>query len=84
MGTVEGGVFLFDPVMRGKLEVKRFNNEYESPLNKNRTVDIVRWLDPYAKDSSKFLVVFDDGTIHFYTKELPLNDNTEKEIITVK
>jgi hypothetical protein len=46
MGTNEGGIFLFDPVMRAKCDVKRFNSEYELSINKNRAVDIVRWIEP--------------------------------------
>jgi hypothetical protein len=46
MGTIEGGIFLFDPIMRGNLEVKRFNSEVDPYVNKNRSVDLIKWIEP--------------------------------------
>ena len=45
MGTLDGGIYLFDPIIRGKGDVKRFNQEFDLPIAKKKTVDIVKWLD---------------------------------------
>lgn len=87
MGTIEGGIYFFDPIIRGRQTVHTFNTNYESPLNKNRSVDLVKWCEPSpsSKNATRFIVVFDDGTMHFYSKDLPLDrSDNEKEMIQVK
>lgn len=80
MGTNEGGVYLFDPIIRGKQTVNTFNTNYDSPINKNRSVDLVKWIEPSPsmKSASRFIVVFDDGSMYFYSKDQPY-DKTENE-----
>lgn len=80
MGTNEGGIYLFDPIIRGKQVVHTFNAIYDSPLNKNRCVDIVKWVEsPSQKQNNKFIVVFDDGSMYFYSKDMPDKSENEKE-----
>lgn len=40
MGTSDGGIYIFDPVIRGRMEIKR----YKYDLEKRKTVDLVKWL----------------------------------------
>ncbi len=40
MGTTDGGIYIFDPVIRGRMEIKRFKHDFE----KRKTVDLVKWL----------------------------------------
>lgn len=46
MGTLEGGIYHFDPLMRARCEVKRFNTDATSIINKNRAVELVKWIEP--------------------------------------
>jgi hypothetical protein len=58
---------IFDPVLRGKGHVSRFNYSFE----KKKSVDIVRWLEkaPNRSSANRFLVIFNDGMIAFYHKD---------------
>jgi hypothetical protein len=67
MGTSDGQVMLFDPVLRSKTKIAKYTYGFE----KKKAVDIVRWLEkgPNKPASSRFLVVSNDGTIAFYHKD---------------
>lgn len=43
-------------------------------------MDLVRWLEkaPIKSHSSRFLVVFSDGTISFFHKDVPVPSNLPK------
>jgi hypothetical protein len=73
IGTNDGGVMLFDPILRGKHIFNRYHHGFE----KRKQVDLVRWLEkaPNRTHSSRFLVVFSDGTISFFHKDAPVPSN---------
>jgi hypothetical protein len=73
LGTTDGQLMVFDPILRGKLTYK----QYSYPQDKKKTVEIVRWLEkgPNRPYSSRFLVVFSDGTIAFYHKDKDIPSN---------
>lgn len=85
MGTQDGSIFLFDPIIRGKMEIKKFTYDQE----RKKTVDLIRWLapSPVAKFTARFLVVFSDGSIAFYHKDKTVNEKSladlEKDYIKI-
>jgi len=60
-------VLMFDPVLRSKLEIKKYTQGFE----RKKPVELVRWLEkaPNKPYSSRFLVVTSDGMIAFYHKD---------------
>lgn len=74
---------MFDPVIRGKMEIKKYKYDFE----KKKTVDLVRWLTPTSpgRATTRFLVVFSDGIIAFYHKDKEVQSlDPEKDYIKIK
>lgn len=67
IGTRDGCVYNFDPIHRGKLTIKKYSYDFE----KKRQVELVKWLEksPTRPFSSRFVVVYSDGTIAIYHKD---------------
>ncbi len=42
MGTLEGQIYFFDPILRGKMDIKRYNFDFE----KKKSIDLVKWIAP--------------------------------------
>lgn len=95
MGTSDGQIFGFDPVLRSKLMIKNYHYEQDKSCF---SVEIVKWLDSRptpqgvtqaSKSSqgpiqSRFLVVYSDGSISFFHKDKDVpqnlpNTNSDKE-----
>ncbi|CDW73838.1 wd repeat-containing protein 20 [Stylonychia lemnae] len=68
MGTMDGSIYIFDPVIRGKQPLKFYHQEQDK---QRQSVEIVRWIEPSPQNkfSSRFLVVFSDSSIAFYHKD---------------
>lgn len=49
MGTQGGAIFLIDPIIRAKGEVKKYNSESALSITKNRYVEMVRWIESSSK-----------------------------------
>jgi hypothetical protein len=67
IGTSDGQILKFDPVLLSQVSIKKYNQDFEKP----RQVDIVRWLDrcPSKPSSSRFMVVYSDGMVALYHKD---------------
>ena len=78
MGTQDGQIYYFDPILRGKLDIKRYNYEFE----KRKSIDLVKWLTPSPKSlsSSKFVVVFADGSLALYHKDKDVSQSKDYDI----
>jgi hypothetical protein len=74
---------MYDPILLGKGRVLRFNHDKSSPTLKQKKVSIVKWFEPLSegKNSNKFLVVFEDGTIYVYFKDSNQTSETAKNKI---
>jgi len=74
---------MYDPILMGRGRVLRFNDVPTSPTLKQKKVSIVRWFEPLSegKNSNKFLVVFEDGTIYVYFKDSNQQKDTAKNKI---
>lgn len=68
VGTTDGSVLMFDPVIRGKMEIKSYNYDCDK---KKKSVDLVKWMEksPNRPSSSRFIVIFSDGTTGLYHKD---------------
>ena len=88
IGTQEGDIYLFDPVLRSKSEIKNFNFENNHNLRKNRQIDLIVWIEPPPSHQvpQKFIAIFDDGVICIFNKENPFDRKAdlEKEILKIK
>ena len=60
-------MYVFDPIHRGKLWIKKYSHDFE----KKKQVELVKWLEksPTRPHSSRFLVVYSDGTLALYHKD---------------
>lgn len=69
LGTTDGSVLMFDPVIRGKMEIKSYN--YDCDKKTQKSVDLVKWMEkcPNRASSSRFIVIFSDGTTGLYHKD---------------
>ena len=67
IGTSDGQILKFDPILLGLMPVKKYNQDFE----KKKQVDIVRWLEksPLRPFSSRFIVVYSDGMMALYHKD---------------
>ena len=73
IGTTDGSLYMFDPIIRGRIDIKKFTHEFEQQIAsaKRKSVEIVRWLEksPTRPHSSRFLVVYSDGMLAIYHKD---------------
>jgi hypothetical protein len=87
MGSTDGSVYLFDPILRGKSDVRKFNADHRSKTTKTRCVELLKWIEPTPnmKGPNQFILVFDDGVMYFYSKDLPLDEKVDqdKEVIKI-
>ena len=83
LGTETGLVCCYDPVLRDKGVVIKYNNKAE--VKKNRRVSHVRWFESVkeGQNSNKFIVVSDDGTIYVFFRDLNYPEDTTKQIIRI-
>ena len=72
MGTQEAQIYIFDPILRGKGEVVKFNSEQSSPGYRAKAVTIVHWIS-----EKRILAVFEDGI--FYMYNIDYCDENEKD-----
>mmetsp|Transcript_24543 Transcript_24543/g.24140 ORF Transcript_24543/g.24140 Transcript_24543/m.24140 type:complete len:239 (+) Transcript_24543:88-804(+) len=88
VGTMQGDIFLFDPMLKGKAEIKILNSEKDPTLKKSKQVELVKWIEPAPglTAPTRFLVVFEDGHIYIYNKDLASNKalDPDKDIIRTK
>ena len=76
IGTRDGAVYIYDPILIMNGNVLSFNSDNNMPFFKNRRPEIVKWIEPLPSDKpavNKFAVVFDDGCIYIYEKDVPYN-----------
>lgn len=75
MGTSSGSIYCYDPVLKDKGVVVKYNNVKE--VKKARKVDHVRWFEANVEgtNSNKFIVVFDDGTLYVFFRDLNYLEN---------
>ena len=66
--------------------VLSFNSDNSLPYFKNKRPELVKWVEPLPSDKpnvNKFCVVFDDGCIYIYEKDVsyaPKEDYTQSMI----
>lgn len=75
LGTESGTVACYDPQLKDKGVVVKYNNVQE--IKKKRKVDHVRWFESMHENqnSNKFIVVFEDGTFYVFFRDLNYPDN---------
>ena len=76
IGTFDGKIYQFDPILRSKGEVKKFTVDM-LPQEKKRSIEIIRWIENYWTEGARvpatsFIAVFGDGTIAIYHKDKDL------------
>ena len=61
----------------------KYNNRAET--KKERKVDHVKWFESAQEgiNSNKFIVVFDDGTIYVFFRDLNFTENKNNQIIRI-
>ena len=69
LGTESGTVCCYDPQLRDRGVVIKYNNKPE--VKKARRVDHVRWFEAMeeGQNPNKFIVVFDDGSIYVFFRD---------------
>jgi hypothetical protein len=71
MGANDGTVYIFDPLLVEGKRIQRFNDDLNMPFTKKKRPELVRWVEPIAKqNANKFAVVWEDGSIYIYDKDL--------------
>ena len=70
LGTDSGLVCCYDPVLKDQGIVVKYNNRRET--KKCRKVVHVRWFESATEgiNSNKFIVVFEDGSIYVFYRDL--------------
>ena len=84
LGTESGLVCCYDPQLKDKGVVMRYNNKKE--VKKCRKVDHVRWFESVieGQNANKFIVVFDDGSIYVFYRDLkPPEDSAAQQTIKI-
>jgi hypothetical protein len=82
LGTETGIVFCYDPQLKDRGVVARYNNKKE--VKKGRKVDHVRWFESNQEgtNSNKFIVVFEDGTFYVFFRD-QYTENRNNDIIRI-
>ena len=83
MGTSSGSIYCYDPVLKDKGVVVKYNNVKE--VKKQRKVDHVKWFEANVEgtNSNKFIVVFDDGTFYVFFRDLNYLENNNEKIVRI-
>ena len=71
MGGSDGTIYIFDPLLVEGKRIQRFNDDLTKPYAKKKKPEIVRWVEPVAKqNANKFAVCWEDASIYIYDKDL--------------
>jgi hypothetical protein len=84
LGSQDGTIFIYDPLLIEPARIRKFNHNTDDAFHKLKRPTLVTWVDSSAtKNPSQFVVVFEDGSIYFYDKELDcgINENYSEKMI---
>ena len=74
IGARDGTIYIYDPLQVTGSRIISYNQDDNMPFYKNKTPEIVKWIEPVGNENpTKFVVVYDDGSIYIYDKDITHN-----------
>lgn len=70
LGTYDGKILIFDPILRGKNSLKKYTNDSLTQPDKKKSVEMIKWIEKNnGEPADRFIAVFSDGVIAIYHKD---------------
>jgi len=71
LGSSDGTIYVYDPIIVEPSRVHRYNNDETMPFHKKKKPTIVKWVEPMGNTNpNKFVAVFEDGCLYIYEKDV--------------